>query len=260
MSNTRVRITSGLAGLALAATIGLIPSSPAQAEPQISDVKARVDTLFHEAEQASERYNDAKIELDELKGDLTSLRSDESREDTSLDKVRDEARDAILRQYAGTSLTAVGEVLAAGDPGEFLQQVSTMSSYQRLQQGLFDDYRTGLKALSIRQDATQKRLDLVADTEAQLAAEKRTIDAKLAEAKQLLGRLEEEQRQAVLSRSAARVSEAAAPAEVSDSAPATTSSLRSPAEPAPRWPTRWPRSVTPTSTALPVPAPSTARV
>jgi cell wall-associated NlpC family hydrolase len=203
VSNARVRLTSVLAGCALAATIGLIPSSPAQAEPEIKNVQARVDTLYHEAEQASERYNDAKIELDELQADLKSLRADESREDESLDVVRDQARDAILRQYAGTSLSAVGEVLAAGEPGEFLEQVSTMSSYQRLQQGLFDNYRTGLKALSIRQDATRKRLDQVAEVEAQLAEEKATIDAKLADAKELLGRLKEDERREVLSRGTA---------------------------------------------------------
>jgi len=203
VSNARVRLTSVLAGCALAATIGLIPSSPAQAEPEIKNVQARVDTLYHEAEQASERYNDAKIELDELQADLKSLRADESREDESLDVVRDQARDAILRQYAGTSLSAVGEVLAAGEPGEFLEQVSTMSSYQRLQQGLFDNYRTGLKALSIRQDATRKRLDQVAEVEAQLAEEKATIDAKLADAKELLGRLKEDERREILSRGTA---------------------------------------------------------
>ncbi|MGA8845778.1 MAG: NlpC/P60 family protein [Nocardioides sp.] len=200
MTNPRVRLTSVLAGCALAATVGLIPSAPAQAEPEIKDVQARVDTLFHEAEQASERYNDAKIELAELNEDLAALRADQGRESKSLDGVRTQARDAILRQYAGTSLSAVGEVLAAGDPGEFLEQVSTMSSYQRLQQGLFDNYRTGLKALSIRRDATLKRLEQVTETEEQLAAEKATISDKLADAKQLLGRLEADERREVLSR------------------------------------------------------------
>jgi peptidoglycan DL-endopeptidase CwlO len=200
VTNPRVRLTSVLAGCALAATIGLVPGSPAQAEPEIDDVQARVDTLFHEAEQASERYNDARIELEELEQDLASLRSDERREDTSLDEVRSQARDAILRQYAGTSLSAVGEVLAAGDPGEFLEQMSTMSSYQRLQQGLFDDYRTGLKELGIRRDATSRRLEQVAATESQLAEEKATIDEKLEQAEGLLDRLEEEERREVLSR------------------------------------------------------------
>ena len=45
------------------AAVGLVPSAPAQAEPDIDDVQARVDRLYHEAEQASERYNDAELEL-----------------------------------------------------------------------------------------------------------------------------------------------------------------------------------------------------
>lgn len=214
MTNPRVRLTSVLAGCALAATIGLVPGSPAQAEPEIDDVQARVDTLFYEAEQASERYNDARIELEELEQDLASLRSDERREDTSLDEVRSQARDAILRQYAGTSLSAVGEVLAAGDPGEFLEQMSTMSSYQRLQQGLFDDYRTGLKELGIRRDATSRRLEQVAATESQLAEEKATIDEKLEQAEGLLERLEEEERREVLSRDTVQRSDVPAVSDV----------------------------------------------
>ena len=64
--NGRKRLITALSGFALAATIGFIPSTPAQAEPDIDDVQARVDKLYHEAEQASERYNDAKLELAQL--------------------------------------------------------------------------------------------------------------------------------------------------------------------------------------------------
>ncbi|CAN5616130.1 C40 family peptidase [soil metagenome] len=200
MTNPRVRITSVLATLALAVTLGMIPSSPAQAKPSVKDVQARVDTLFHEAEQASERYNDAKIELDHLKQDLHSLRSDESREDKSLDGTREEVRVAVLRQYSGASFNTFSKVASATNPEAFLQQMSTVSSFQQLQQGMLSDYQTGLKALSIRSGATQARLDQVAATEKQLADEKATIDQNLADAKKLLGRLKEEERQQVLSR------------------------------------------------------------
>ena len=204
VTNPRVRLTSVLAGLALAATVGLIPSSPAQAEPDVKDVQARVDTLFHEAEQASERYNDAKIELDQLKKDLRSLRADESRSDKSLDGTRDEVRVALLRQYSGSSFSAFSKVAAAADPSTFLEQMSTMSAFQRIQKSRLGDYQTGLKALAIRSQATQARLDQVAATEQELSDEQATIDGKLSDAKQLLGRLEEEERLAVLSRSAGR--------------------------------------------------------
>ncbi len=87
-------------------------------------------------------------------------------------------------------------MISAGDTGTFLDQLSTMSSYQQLQQGLFDDYSTGLEALSIRRDAVSNRIAQVAELEQELADEKRTIDEKLADAKALLDRLEEAERRA----------------------------------------------------------------
>ncbi len=195
---------SVLAVLALAATIGLIPTTSAQAEPNVEDVKSRVDTLFHEAEQASERFNDARIELKQLKKDLRSLQADEKRQDASLSGTRDEVRVALLRQYSGGSFSTFSKVAAAADPSAFLREMSTVSSFQRLQQDMLGDYQTGLKALSIRSQATRARLDQVAATEKKLADEKATIDAKFADAKALLGRLEEAERREELSRSAVR--------------------------------------------------------
>src|SRR5689334_5858551 len=78
--NGRKRFVTALAGLALAGSVGFIPTS-AQAEPDIDDVQERVDRLFHEAEQAQERYHDAKLELDELENDLSALEADEKRQD-----------------------------------------------------------------------------------------------------------------------------------------------------------------------------------
>jgi peptidoglycan DL-endopeptidase CwlO len=195
-----------VAAVSVVATLGLVQSSPAQADPDIDDVQDRVDRLYHEAEQASERYNDAKIELTDLKRDLAGLRADERRAARSLGGVRDEVRQAILRQFGSAGdLGAVDDLAAAGDPGSLLSTLSTMSSYDQLQAGMFDEYSTGLEALAIRRDATEKRLDQVADVEEQLAEEKQTIDDKLADAKDLLGDLKEEERQALLSRGSTRV-------------------------------------------------------
>lgn len=218
MISTRTRLASVVSTVALLATVGLVSgSSPAQAEPDIDDVQARVDRLYHEAEQASERYNDARLELDQLEEDLDSLGADEDRAERDLGAIRSDARQAILRQYAGTNaLGGVGQVIAAGDPGAFLDQLSTVSSYQQLQQGLFDDYATGLEALSIRRDAVANRIAQVAELEEELAEEKRTIDDKAADAKALLDRLEEEERRAILSRDAAREESTEVDAAVAD--------------------------------------------
>jgi cell wall-associated NlpC family hydrolase len=189
----------------LAVAVGFIPSSPAQAEPDIKDVQARVDRLYHEAEQASERYNDAKLELAALKRDLGSLKADQARQDTQLESVRTRVQDAVVRQYEGQGMSAVGQLIVSDDPSTFLGQLSTMSAYNDLQGQMFDSYATELKALDIRREASEQRAADVAATEKKLAAEKATIDKNLAEAKSLLGDLKEKERQALLSRGEVRM-------------------------------------------------------
>jgi len=200
--NGRKRLITVLPALALVACVGLVPSTPAQAAPSIDDVQSRVDTLYHQAEQASERYNDAKIELHDLNRDLTALQADQSRQDDRLKAVQSQVQDSIVRQYEGEGLSAVGQVVVSKDPSAFLSQLSTMSAFNDLQSSLYDDYSTELKALQIRDEATQRRADEIAATKKQLAAEKATIDDKLAQARSLLGKLKEQQRQELVSRSA----------------------------------------------------------
>jgi cell wall-associated NlpC family hydrolase len=201
----RTRLTTLISGVLLAGVVGLVPSTPAQAEPDIADVKAQVDRLYHEAEQASERYNDARLELAELKRDLGVVTADQARQDKRLRAVRDQVRDAVIRTYEGHDLSAVGQVALSGDPSSFLSQMSTMSAYDDLTDQLFDSYSAEVKALGIRYQATARRTSEVAALQDRLAEEKATIEDKLDEAKSLLARLEAEEREEILSRDSDRL-------------------------------------------------------
>ena len=212
-----MRLGSALLGITAIVAIGLVPVLPAQAEPDIKDVEATVDRLYHEAEQASERYNDAKLDFDDLRKDLAALRADEERQSDKLEAVRDQVADSILRGYQGESISTVGQVVVSDDPGAFLGQLSTMSGFNDLQDSMFDDYSTELEALDLRRAATAERVEEIAETTDQLEAEKSTIDSKLADAQDLLADLEAEERESLLqastsSRSSTTRMPAAAPA------------------------------------------------
>ncbi len=196
----RTRLVSTLAVLGLAAGVGLIPAGSAQAEPEIADVQARVDRLYHEAEQASERYNDVKLELDGLRDELDSLEADQGRQDERLEVVRDRLADSVVREYEGQDISAAGQVVLSDDAGAFVSQLSTMSAYSDFQDQLYGAYAAESEALDIRLAATERRTAQVASLEDRLAGEKKTIDEKHDGAEALLGRLEAEERRAVLSR------------------------------------------------------------
>jgi len=195
------KLLAVLGALLAPALFVLGPAAPTQADPDIDQVKDRVDRLYHEAEQASERYNDIHVRLGALRRDLTSLEADQSRQQRRLDKVREQIETSIVTQYQGQTVSNVGQILSADDPGTFLGELSTMSEYNDLQTQLFADFATELKALTIREEATERRTADIAAAEKQAAAEKKQIDAKLAEAKDTLADLEAEERAAMASRS-----------------------------------------------------------
>ncbi|WP_459982464.1 NlpC/P60 family protein [Nocardioides sp. AN3] len=179
-------------------------TTPAEAKPNIKDVQVRVDKLYQDADQATENYNEARLRLDTLQRELTSVRADQARQESALSAVRVQLRDTMLQQFEGSNLSAVGQVFVSDDPKAFLGQLSTISAYDSLQAGLYRDYSTQLDALRLRRKATEQRTAEVAATEQKLASDKKAVQSKLADAKALLAKLKESQRKALLSRDSPR--------------------------------------------------------
>jgi len=213
----RKRAGATVLGLSAVAAIALVPATPAQADPDLDDVQARVDRLYHEAEAAQERFHDARLDLAELRKDLRGLDADQRRQDARLQSVRAQVTDAVVRQLEGEGIATVGQIVVSDDPGAFLDTLSTMSSFNDLQQSLLDDYQTELAALDLRSEATEDRAAEIAATTEELAEEKRTVEDKLAEAKSLLADLEAEERErlATASRSSATRTPTAPPVAAS---------------------------------------------
>lgn len=195
MTHGRKRFVTVLTGLATAAVVGIVPTTPTYADPDIDDVQAKVDRLYHQAEQANERYLDAKLELADLDKQLRRLKADQKRQQSKLNQARGQVEDSIVRQYQGANLSAVGEVVVSDDPSAFLSQLSTMSAYNDLQSQRFKKFSTELEALRIRREAAQEQAKEIAKIKAKLGKDKGIIDDKLEEAEELLGELEAEERE-----------------------------------------------------------------
>jgi cell wall-associated NlpC family hydrolase len=203
--------TSAAAAVAL---VGSIPSGTAEAKPSIQDVQHRVDRLYHAAEQASERYNQIHVQLQQMRGEVSALEADQSRQEKRTEKARQLVADSIVQQYEGDSLSAVGQAVVSSDPSAFVSKLTTMSAFNSMQAGQYSTYLTEAKALTIRQKATQDQLDKVAELEKQAAQDKATVDKNLAAAKDLLGKMQAEARERMLeaSRSGAPISTSDIPA------------------------------------------------
>ncbi|QNN54754.1 C40 family peptidase [Nocardioides mesophilus] len=204
----------------------MLSATPTFAEPNIDDVQARVDSLYEQAEKASERYNDARLELTDARGRLAALDADLRRQRDKVDAVRDEVASAVVAQYQGQALSSATQVMLSDDPDTFLDQLTTISGFNDQRAAMMADFAVQAKQLEMREAAAQRELDRIAETKAQLADDKAEIDDKAAEAAKLLDRLEAERAAAAAaaSRDAQRTAEAApeaAPAAEPTAEPAT---------------------------------------
>jgi peptidoglycan DL-endopeptidase CwlO len=189
--NGRKRTATVLATLCITAMSGLmLTASPTFAEPDIDDVQARVDTLFEKAEQASERYNDARLELRQAQTRLTALRADLTRQQQQVDAVRTEVAAAVLSQYQGQALSSTTRVLLADDPDAFLDQLATISGYNDQQTEMMAHFAVQAQQLEMREAAAERELARISATKDTLADEKAEIDEKAGQAQELLDRLE----------------------------------------------------------------------
>lgn len=191
MTNGRKRTASFLATLCIASMGGtVLAAGPTFAEPEIKDVEQRVETLFEQAEQASERYNDARIALKQARTRLSALRADLKRQQARVEEVRAEVARSIVEQYQGQALSTATRVMLAEDPSSFIDQIATLDGFQAQQGELMAAFAVQAEQLELREAAARRELARIARTEKQLKAEKATIEEKASEAEALLGRLE----------------------------------------------------------------------
>ena len=192
MTDGRKRFARVLATLCITALGGTaLVVAPTQADPDIDDVQSRVDTLYHEAEQASERYNDARLEVKKAQTRLSALRSDLARQEAKVESVREQVTTAVLAQYQGQALSTTSQVLLSDDPDTFLDQLTTISEYNDQQSQMMADFAVKAKQLEMRRSAARRELDRIAAKKKELGKEKAEVDSKAAEAKELLGRLKD---------------------------------------------------------------------
>lgn len=194
MLHGRKRFITALTGFAAVVSVALVPSAPTYADPSVEDVQARVDKLYHQAEQASEQFNDARLKQAELEKDLVALKADQAAQQARVDKIQTVVDQAIAAQYEGQSLSATGRLVLSDDPGQFLAELTTLSAYNDVQAQAISDFAKEAEALQIRREAVQDRVKELAATKKKLASTKRTADSKLAEAKAQLSKLEAAER------------------------------------------------------------------
>ncbi|MEU7055261.1 NlpC/P60 family protein [Streptomyces sp. NPDC046197] len=215
-------------------------AAPSGGRPSIEEVEKKVDDLYRQAESATEKYDAAKENTAKQRKRVAALLDDVARRTDMLNKAREKLGSFAAAQYrTGAAAPDTATFLLADTPEGYFDQAQLMSRLTARQKGMVDDYVTQQSAtMKKRREATQS-LETLSESQGDIKTAKATVQKKLADARELLSKLNteekarlaaiEEQKREQAARRAAELAkqqaqEQAAQRQNSTSAPATGTS------------------------------------
>ncbi|WP_103531848.1 NlpC/P60 family protein [Streptomyces sp. SM11] len=190
-SRTRVTVLTATAAAAVALTSQAAHADP---KPSKSEVKAKVDKLYHEAEAATEKYNGAKEQQDNLKKEVDALQDKVARGQAELNTLRGELGSIATAQYRSGGIDPSVALFLASDPDSFLDQASALDQLTVKQTESLQKIQSKQRTLAQQRKEAQDKLGDLADVRKALGENKKKYQGKLADAQQLLNTLTQAER------------------------------------------------------------------
>jgi cell wall-associated NlpC family hydrolase len=181
---------------ATAAAAVALSSQTAQADPKPSksEVKAKVDKLHHEAEEATEQYNLAEEQREKLQKEIGALQDKVARGQEELNTLRDSIGSVASAQYRSGGMDPSLQLFLSSDPDSYLDKASVVDQLSTKQAEVLETIQSKQRTLAQeRAEATAKLADLE-DVRKTLGEKKKAFQGKLAEAQKLLNTLTAEER------------------------------------------------------------------
>nr|WP_202517442.1 MULTISPECIES: C40 family peptidase [unclassified Streptomyces] len=152
-------------------------------------VKSKVDKLYEQAEQATEKYNGAKEKQQKLQKEISTIQDNVARGQEDLNKLRDGLGSLATAQYRSGGIDPSVQLFLSSNPDDFLDKASTLDQLSGQQVDALRKIQSKQRELAQeRSEATEKLKDL-ADTRTELGNKKKDVQAKLAAAQKILNSL-----------------------------------------------------------------------
>ncbi|MFF4704343.1 NlpC/P60 family protein [Streptomyces sp. NPDC001288] len=187
-SRARVTVLTTAAAAAVALSSQAANAAPGE-KPSKDEVKSRVDKLYEQAEQATEKFNGAQEKQDKLQKQISALQDSVARGQDELNELRDGIGSMATAQYRSGGLDPSLQLFLSADPDDYLDKASTLDQLSGQQVETLKKIQAKQRELAQeRAEATGKLKDLAA-TRTELGAKKKEVQAKLAQAQKLLNSL-----------------------------------------------------------------------
>ncbi|MGY1501500.1 NlpC/P60 family protein [Streptomyces sp. QTS52] len=214
-SRTRVTVLTTAAAAAVALSANAANAAPSE-KPSKDEVKAKVDKLYEQAEQATEKLNGAEEKQNRLEKEISTLQDNVARGQEELNELRDGLGLAAAAQYRSGSIDPSVQLFLSADPDDYLDKASTMDQLSAQQVESLKKVQEKQRALAQQRSEAGEKLEDLADTRTELAKKKKEVQSRLAEAQKLLNSMTAAEKAAIAAADA-RASRASERSALSDS-------------------------------------------
>lgn len=180
--------------LVLALVLAASLASPAQAKQTIEEVRAQVIMLQEDAAEAAEGAQAAKVQLANLKKQLSSVQAEEADQKASLERLRQSLGAIANSQYMNGGLSDSLELLFSQDPTLYLSVAGSLEAVTRRKASQLRKYAVAKQRLEATSITVEQKVKIVAATEARYRKQAALAQSKLKEAQTLLNKLRKEDR------------------------------------------------------------------
>ncbi|MFJ5259212.1 NlpC/P60 family protein [Streptomyces sp. NPDC088387] len=187
-SRARVTVLTTAAAAAVAISSQAAQAAPSE-KPTKDEVKAKVDKLYEEAEQATEKYNGAKEKQEKLQKEISTIQDNVARGQEEVNELREGLGSMASAQYRSGGIDESVQLFLSADPDDYLDKASTLDQLSNQQVDALKKIQDKQRELAQdRSEASEKLTDL-SSTRTELGKKKNEVQAKLAEAQKLLNSL-----------------------------------------------------------------------
>ncbi|MHA6760521.1 C40 family peptidase [Streptacidiphilus sp. PAMC 29251] len=183
---------------AAAASVSVL-SQPGHAAPRLTpdEVKAQLDTLYQQAESATQDYDGAVARAAELQRQAVQLQQQAARTEAAMNGLRTQLGSMAAAQYREGGMDPTLRLLTTAHPDDYLQLAGSLGQVSAAQQQVLDQYASQQRSCQQQQAAVAARLSTLQAQQQRISAARTRITSKLAAAQRLLDTLTAAQRATV---------------------------------------------------------------
>lgn len=192
-SRARVTVLTTAAAAAVVMSSQAANAAPSE-KPSKDEVKAKVDKLYEQAEQATEKYNGAKEKQEKLQKEISTIQDNVAKGQQELNDLRDGLGSMASAQYRSGGIDPSVQLFLSADPDDYLDKASTLDQLSAQQVDSLKKIQEKQRELAQQRAEAAEKLKDLSSTRAELGKKKKEVQAKLASAQKLLNTLTAEEK------------------------------------------------------------------